>query len=54
MHPHPGRIATILPVTDAVSRDRSDPNFIGLRDEVLSRLGVSRTENHGAETRRSG
>ncbi|MET2832210.1 ABC transporter ATP-binding protein [Mesorhizobium shangrilense] len=45
MHPHPGRIATILPVTDAVSRDRSDPNFIRLRDEVLSWLGVSRTGN---------
>jgi sulfonate transport system ATP-binding protein len=42
MHPHPGRIATILPVTDAVSRDRSDPNFIRLRDEVLSWLGVSK------------
>ncbi|WP_435528459.1 ATP-binding cassette domain-containing protein [Mesorhizobium shangrilense] len=34
MHPHPGRIATILPVTDAVSRDRSDPNFIRLRDDI--------------------
>ncbi|RWD32058.1 MAG: ABC transporter ATP-binding protein [Mesorhizobium sp.] len=54
MHPHPGRIATILPVTDAVSRDRSDPNFIGLRDEVLTRLGVSRTGNDAAaEVRRS-
>ncbi|RUW46099.1 ABC transporter ATP-binding protein [Mesorhizobium sp. M1A.F.Ca.ET.072.01.1.1] len=54
MHPHPGRIATILPVTDAVSRDRSDPNFIGLRDEVLSRLGVSRTgSDAAAEVRRS-
>ncbi|QND69215.1 ABC transporter ATP-binding protein (plasmid) [Mesorhizobium loti] len=30
---------------DAVSRDRSDPNFIRLRDEVLSWLGVSRTGN---------
>jgi sulfonate transport system ATP-binding protein len=43
MHPHPGRIATILPVTNAATRDRSDPNFIRLRDEVLSWLGVSRT-----------
>ncbi|WP_154674667.1 hypothetical protein [Mesorhizobium erdmanii] len=32
-------------MTDAVSRDRSDPNFIRLRDEVLSWLGVSRTGN---------
>ncbi len=39
MHPHPGRIATILPVKD-VSHDRSDPAFIRLRDEILSQLGV--------------
>lgn len=49
MHPHPGRIATILPVTSAVSRDRSDPNFIRLRDEVLSWLGVSRAGNEASE-----
>jgi len=42
MHPHPGRIATILAVKDNISRDRSDPNFIRQRDEVLSWLGVSR------------
>ncbi len=41
MHPHPGRIATILPVKSA-SHDRSDPSFIHLRDEVLSWLGVPR------------
>jgi len=42
MNPHPGRIATVLPVPKAMSRDRSDPEFIRLRDEVLARLGVDR------------
>jgi sulfonate transport system ATP-binding protein len=42
MQPHPGWIATILPVERA-SHDRSDPQFIRLRDEVLARLGVRRT-----------
>jgi ABC-type nitrate/sulfonate/bicarbonate transport system ATPase subunit len=40
MHPNPGRIAAILPVTDSVERDRSEPEFIRLRDTVLGLLGV--------------
>jgi sulfonate transport system ATP-binding protein len=48
MQPHPGRIATILPVKGA-SHDRSDPSFIRLRDEVLSWLGVPRASDVSAE-----
>jgi sulfonate transport system ATP-binding protein len=48
MNPHPGRIATILPVKGA-SHDRSDPSFIHLRDEVLSRLGVKRAGSAAAD-----
>jgi sulfonate transport system ATP-binding protein len=40
MNPHPGRVATVLPIANGMSRDRSDPEFIRLRDEVLARLGV--------------
>jgi sulfonate transport system ATP-binding protein len=43
MNPHPGRVATILPIADGMSRDRSNPEFIRLRDEVLARLGVGKT-----------
>jgi sulfonate transport system ATP-binding protein len=42
MHPHPGRIAAVLPVEEGLSRDRSDPAFIHLRDRVLAGLGMSR------------
>jgi len=42
MNPHPGRIATVLPVASGMSRDRSDPAFIRLRDDVLARLGVNK------------
>jgi ABC-type nitrate/sulfonate/bicarbonate transport system ATPase subunit len=45
MHPHPGRIAAVLPVRADVKRNRSDPGFIRLRDQVLSLLGVSRAED---------
>jgi sulfonate transport system ATP-binding protein len=41
MEPHPGRIASILPVPLGLERDRSDPSFIRLRDKVLARLGVT-------------
>ena len=41
MEPHPGRIASILPVPLGLERDRSDPAFIRLRDRVLGRLGVA-------------
>lgn len=50
MHPHPGRIAAVLPVTREVERDRSDPAFIRLRDTVLSMLGVRATVARGANT----
>jgi ABC-type nitrate/sulfonate/bicarbonate transport system ATPase subunit len=40
MTPHPGRIATILDVPAAARHDRSNPDFIRLRDEVLGLLGV--------------
>jgi ABC-type nitrate/sulfonate/bicarbonate transport system ATPase subunit len=40
MRPHPGRIAAVLPVAHA--RDRSDPAFLRLRDDVLATLGVQR------------
>jgi sulfonate transport system ATP-binding protein len=42
MNPHPGRVATVLTIPDRMSRDRSDPEFIRLRDEVLARLGVNK------------
>lgn len=41
MHPHPGRIGAILPVTTESARDRSNPAFIRLRDQILSLLGVT-------------
>ena len=41
MEPHPGRIASIVPVPLGDARDRSDPAFIRLRDKVLARLGVN-------------
>jgi ABC-type nitrate/sulfonate/bicarbonate transport system ATPase subunit len=40
MAPHPGRIDAILTVPPEARRDRSSPQFIALRDEVLRRLGV--------------
>jgi ABC-type nitrate/sulfonate/bicarbonate transport system ATPase subunit len=46
MHPNPGRVARILEVPRHMPRSRSDPMFIGLRDQVLTLLGVDgeRTE----------
>jgi ABC-type nitrate/sulfonate/bicarbonate transport system ATPase subunit len=41
MQPHPGRIASILPVVLPEARHRSDPAFLRLRDRVLGLLGVS-------------
>ncbi|GAJ96802.1 ABC transporter ATP-binding protein [Rhizobium rhizogenes] len=43
MQPHPGRIATILPIPEQARQDRSSPEFIRLRDEVLGLLGVGAT-----------
>lgn len=40
MQPHPGRIATILSIPEQARLDRSSPEFIQLRDEVLELLGV--------------
>jgi ABC-type nitrate/sulfonate/bicarbonate transport system ATPase subunit len=40
MQPHPGRIASILPVVLPEARHRSDPAFLRLRDRVLGLLGV--------------
>ena len=40
MHPHPGRVGAILPVTTDSARDRSNPAFIRLRDQILSLLGI--------------
>jgi sulfonate transport system ATP-binding protein len=40
MQPHPGRIATILPIPELARLDRSSAEFIRLRDEVLGLLGV--------------
>ena len=40
MQPHPGRIATILSIPEQARLDRSSPEFIRLRDEVLGLLGV--------------
>ena len=42
MSPHPGRIASVLPVPKEMSRNRSDPAFLRLRDDVLTRLGVNK------------
>ena len=36
MQPHPGRIRRIVPVPLAHPRNRSDPRFIRIRDDVLS------------------
>jgi ABC-type nitrate/sulfonate/bicarbonate transport system ATPase subunit len=44
MHPHPWRVAAIQPVTTESARDRSNPVFIQLRDEIPSLLGVSAYE----------
>ena len=44
MTPHPGRIATILDVPPAARHDRSNPEFIRLRDKVLGLLGVDVAE----------
>lgn len=44
MQPHPGRISTILPISLAPDRSRSDPAFLRLRDHVLSELGVETAE----------
>jgi ABC-type nitrate/sulfonate/bicarbonate transport system ATPase subunit len=41
MQPHPGRIAEILPVPLTASRNRSDADFLRLRDHVLTQLGVT-------------
>uniref|UniRef100_A4WQJ0 ABC transporter related n=1 Tax=Cereibacter sphaeroides (strain ATCC 17025 / ATH 2.4.3) TaxID=349102 RepID=A4WQJ0_CERS5 len=43
MEPHPGRIATILPVPAAARADRSSPAFVQLRDRILGLLGVSKS-----------
>ncbi|MFA1626235.1 ABC transporter ATP-binding protein [Rhizobium mongolense] len=40
MQPHPGRIATVLSIPERARLDRSSPEFILLRDEVLGLLGV--------------
>jgi sulfonate transport system ATP-binding protein len=40
MYPHPGRVGAILPVAAESARDRSNPSFIRLRDEILSLLGI--------------
>ncbi|MGV6873167.1 ABC transporter ATP-binding protein [Pseudochelatococcus sp. B33] len=40
LHPRPGRIAAALPVPPAAREDRSSPEFVALRDEVLGLLGV--------------
>ncbi len=41
LHPRPGRIAAVLDVPVAAREDRSSPEFVELRDEVLGLLGVS-------------
>jgi sulfonate transport system ATP-binding protein len=41
MHPHPGRVASVLTVDLGARRDRSAPAFLALRDEVLALLGVT-------------
>jgi len=40
LRPNPGRIARVVDVTLGARRDRSDPAFVLLRDEVLDLLGV--------------
>jgi sulfonate transport system ATP-binding protein len=42
MHPRPGRIARVVPVSLDRPRDRSDPAFVALRDEVLTTLEGTR------------
>ncbi|CAH2601290.1 taurine ABC transporter ATP binding subunit [Rhodovastum atsumiense] len=41
MHPHPGRVATVLTVGLGAARDRSAPAFLAIRDQVLDLLGVT-------------
>ncbi|MNV51115.1 Aliphatic sulfonates import ATP-binding protein SsuB [compost metagenome] len=36
MQPHPGRIRRIVPVNLPHPRNRSDPEFIRIRDDVLA------------------
>jgi len=45
LQPNPGRIARIVDVTLGQDRDRSDPEFVRLRDEVLDILGVRHAKN---------
>jgi len=40
--PHPGRVARAVEGELGPHRDRSDPAFVRLRDEVLEILGVRR------------
>ncbi|MFG1371583.1 ABC transporter ATP-binding protein [Xanthobacter oligotrophicus] len=40
LHPRPGRIAAVLNVPEVARRDRSSPQFVALRDQVLELLGV--------------
>ncbi|MFG1280810.1 ABC transporter ATP-binding protein [Xanthobacter autotrophicus] len=55
LHPRPGRIAAVLNVPEVARRDRSSPQFVALRDQVLELLGVvhapaERGVGAGAET----
>ena len=45
LQPNPGRIARIVDVTLGQDRDRSNPEFVRLRDEVLDILGVRHAKN---------
>jgi len=40
LQPHPGRVARVVEVELGPQRDRSAPEFLRLRDEVLETLGV--------------
>jgi ABC-type nitrate/sulfonate/bicarbonate transport system ATPase subunit len=40
LQPHPGRVARVVDVRLGLDRDRSAPEFLRLRDEVLETLGV--------------
>ena len=42
MHPHPGRIAEVLTVPAPGRRDRADPAFIRLREDVIAKLSRGR------------
>ena len=42
LQPHPGRVARVVDVNLGLHRDRSAPDFLRLRDEVLETLGVRR------------